>query len=302
MAKRKRKNRGGSNRPGAPGASYTMPPFLSFDPTISSDIRAEERGLEDLEFDLRRSGKRSKQDYRTARRNLRRDVRRERGDIGRNLARDLEDLGLRSSDAYRDYGRGVEDIGTRRSDLDTEFQRGQDDFAFQLEALGRRYNRLGHAQQQSINATGQSAGGATAAAAAKRAENEAFERRPIDTGRARLSEDYTRDTGLLERTGTRLGEDFASELERIGLAQGRTTEDAARNRTELNQDYRTDRGLMKRDFKRGRQDRRTDLRRGRREQAIGKVDKTQLAIWQARMNQPGTFTRLGRKTSRKGGK
>jgi hypothetical protein len=298
MAKKGKKDRG-NNRPGSPGASYQMPPFLSYDPTISAEQRAQERGLEDLEFDLKRGGKRAKKDYRTSRKDLKRDYGRGTEDISRNLYRDLEDLGLRRSDAGRDYGRGVEDIGTRRSDLDTDFSRGNEDFGFQLEALGRRYNRLGQAQQQNINATGQSAGGATAAAAAKRAENQAFERRPIDTGITRLGEDYTRDTGLLERTGTRLGEDFGSELERIGLSEGRATDDASRNQTYLNQDFRHDRGLMKRDYKWGRQDRKLEKQRGRREQAIGHQDLTQQAIWQARQMQPGTFSRLGNKTSRK---
>ena len=298
MAKNRKKNRQ-SRRPGQPGSSSQFPPYLSFDPAITAGDRAAERGLEDLEYDARRAGKRGRQDYRVASEDLERDYGRTTGDISRNFARDLENLGYRYSDAEQDYSRGVEDLGTRRTDLDTDLRRGNEDIGFQLESLGRRYNRQGIAQVQQANAAGVSAGGTNISASRKRADNQAFERRPIDQSATRMNEDYGRNVGLLEQTGTRLSQDYGTEVGRLNTSGGRTWEDALRNQGELDEDVVHDRGLLKRDFKRDNQDRRTEVGRGRREQAIGHQDNVQSAIWGARLQNPGAFSRTGRKTKRR---
>lgn len=228
---------------------FRLPPFLSYDPSIDAERRAQQRGLKDILKDTSR-----------AQRYAREDLTQKQADIGRSQARGLEDIG-------RTYSQGAEDISTRQA-------RGMEDFNTQLTNLIRGFQQKGQQQTQTANAAGVLDPSTQAASAARRAENLAVARQPIDTGIARLGEDtarsFSRLTGSTQLATSRLGED--------------TT-----------RDY----GLAKQDYQRTGLDLTTKLRRAKREQQIGNLDLIQQAIFNARQNKPGAFDQYG---NRKKGK
>jgi hypothetical protein len=286
-----------------PGLNTHRPPFLTYDPALEAERRASERGLQDLEKDTRIARLRARQDWRTDKSLIRRDRTRSLGDLQRDYGRgvlDTEvDYGRGVEDTERGYARGLEDIGFQRQDLNTDLQRGRQDFATQLQSLSRQYGNLGSSQRQAINASGVALGGAHAAAAKRRAANQAFDEQPIRTGQQRLEEDFATQLSRLGTTESRLGEERATSLGRLGtdrsLVLGRLGEDRSTTGRRLRQDFRTDLRLGRRDYRRTGRDLALELERARREQAIGDVDITHSQIFQAQQLNPGAFSKGGRR-------
>jgi hypothetical protein len=247
----------------AEGHTLYEPPFLSYDPAIAAERRAAERGLEDIEDDTERDSLRARQDYGQARRDIRLGGRRERRDIATKLRRGRQDL--------RFKGR----------ELQTKKQRGREDFGTQLNNLRRRFTLQGQEQGQAANAQGVLGGGTLAASAQRRGENFGIARQSLDTGLARMLQDAR-----------------VAETE-LGIAGRQLRQDTRRGRTEERQDRRRDQKLTRLEFRRGKHDRFTDLQRARREWVAADADLLSQMIWQARMNNPGAFTKAGRK---KGGR
>lgn len=216
---------------------YRTPPFLTFDPAIESERRAAQRGLRDTAQDVRRAARRSRRDIHTQLR-----------------------------DIHTEKKRGLQDIGFEKADVRLQRQRGRQDFNLQLDSLTRKYTQLGNTQLQAANAAGVLDSGTSAASAAARAQNFAFERTPIDIGRARLEEDTQ------------------TALERLGVQQHR-----------LVQDVRHDRRLTKREGRQTLQDLYSQLERAIREQRIGDVDLIKQEIFDARQRNPGQFSKMGRR-------
>ncbi len=201
-------------RPRAPEGftpfAVPKPPPGYYDPALDSQEGAANRGLLDLQQDA-----------------------------GTQDLRDTVDYGLGRDSIFRSQSRGLEDIGSRRQELDTSFSRGQQDLATgsergqqdyqrNIEALTRRYAQLGTSQRQQQSRAGVMRGGAMLQAAAKRTANEAIDRQPLDTSfqrfqadqaqaGQRLTEDHTFRGGLLDRAGTRLGEDTDLSLGDLAL-------------------------------------------------------------------------------------
>lgn len=178
----------------APFVAPSQPPAGLYDPSLDAEERAAERGYLDLQQDVEREQARRYSDFQTGLGNLERSF----GD---------ESAGLRQQIGYaeQDYGRAI-----------TELQ--------------REYQRLGGSQRQQQAAAGVR-GGAAAQAAAKRAENEAFDRAPLDTNiqRAktetwenalRLTRDYNLAKQNLGLEYQRGGEDFSTQLQRGGRELG----------------------------------------------------------------------------------
>jgi hypothetical protein len=232
------------NKPKQPkNQGFRAPPFLSYDPSIEAERRSQQRGLKDVLHDTSRARGYAKTDYAQ-----------KLGDINLAQSRGTEEIGQK-------FARGNEDITTRLT-------RGTEDFSNQLTGLIRDFQVKGSQQTQAANAAGVLDPSTQAASAARRAENLAIARKPIDTGQQRLNQ----DTSLAQ---TRLGQD-------VNLATGR-----------LGQDTTRETGLAGTDLNRAVTDLAIKKRRATREQKIGNVDLLQQEIFDARQRKPGAFTQQG---------
>lgn len=240
---------------------YNLPPLFSYDPAIFSELRALERGFKDARQDTKIARKQTKVDLRTQLRDLAVDLRRGRTDV------------------RRERNRGLRDVGFQRQDVKTSFGRGNQDLTSRLDDLVRGFAQQGVRQTETANAAGVYAEGGTAAAsAAARAENLAYARKPIDVERERLGEDLERDLG------------------RLGTAAGDIRQDSRTAGARLRQDVHHDEGLAERDAHRVNRQLRIDLQRKNREFHIGSLDLVQQAIFNARQNSPGSFSKYGNRS------
>ena len=252
--KQSSKKGGGKPVPGVPSA----PPFGSYDPAIDAERRAGRRGLGDIK----------------------QDIRLEQRWEGEDLETKLADLQLRQlreqQDAYGGLARYSGQAGLKQADLDLDAQRGREDFARQLDNLTRRFVQQGDQQRQVANAQGVFYGGTQAASAAKRAENFAVARQPIDVGRQRLEEDYQRSGADLYRRGHELYADTQTELGRLG------------------EDVEHDRALALQAQRRSQREAKIRKQRAIREQKFADVDLTSQAVYQAGQLNPGSFSSLAK--------
>lgn len=160
-----------------------VPPAGTYDPALDAQQAAAQRGLFDLGQDVETAGTRAQNDFGLA-----------QTEINRNRGWNLEDL-TRSRDRSL-------------TDLQTSAARGGQDYQRNIEMLTRRYGILDRNQLQQRNVAGVIRGGAALQAAAKRAENQALDRQPLDTS-------YQRFTADNAQSQARVGEDFASQSARV---------------------------------------------------------------------------------------
>lgn len=238
-----------------------LPPFLTFDPGISAKIRASERGLEDIETDVGAKRHFANRDLAEALRGIRTSTARSRGSLNRS------------------FTRGQRKLGEQETDVRQKATRANQDFDTQLADIGRRFAQLGQRQREAANAAGVIGGGTSAAAAAARAQNQRLAERPIHTARQRVEDD------------------LATALRRIGTAREDLGEDLSREIRQLHQDRDRERKLVRRQTGRARFSLKHELERARREKEFSAADLAQQAIYEARNNRPGAFTKRGRRKS-----
>lgn len=178
------------------GGSPKFPPFLTFDPSIAAESRAQGRGLKDII-----------------------------ADTGRARGYETEDRNIKAADLGTDYTRGLRDIGYRQQDILTRQSRGLENFDNQLTGLIRNFQVKGREQQQAQNAAGVLGGSAPAAAAARRREGFNIGRKPIDLGRQRLVEDSARDMSRLVASQGDLTADYQRGSSLSDIDFGRTMAD-----------------------------------------------------------------------------
>lgn len=255
-------NDGGTHAVGADGAQ--LPPFMSYDPAIDAEIRANQRGLQDIEEDYKRNRRINRQDFRQTRSDIRLSSNRGKQDIRRNAQR-----------ARVTYGQ-------KRADIRTASQRGAEDFGLKVGDLLRRYGIQSRVQSQTANARGVADRGTLAASAQARAEN------------------MGRDLGEVNLARARQQEDIATSLKRLRTDRRQTRADFGRARTRLKQDTRHDVKLTKRDYRRTQREAKINLIRARREELFSEQDLVNSAIYGARAAKPGVFSKKG--TRKKGGK
>lgn len=223
----------------------TSPPPGTYDPAIDAQVGQAGRGLGDLLSDYVR-------DY---------------GEPGTALGgRSGEDYGLGKANVQRGLDQGLEDItrmsGRSLADLLQARTRGGEDYAQNIAGLQRGFAQLGAAQGQTARAAGVQRGGALAQALAKRTENEAIARAPIDTGFARFNADS-------------------------GTAESRLSEDTIRSTSRLREGAATDFGALDRGLLRGTEDAATQLARARRENTQFGLDANAARFYQANIPLPG---------------
>lgn len=260
MATRAEKEAAARKNSGYNIGGFQMPPAFSYDPAILAELRALERGFKDTRQDHRIGMRQAKQDLRTQLRDIALDLKRGRRQI------------------RTEKRRALRDIGYQRQDVRTTARRGREDLTMQLDELVRQFGQLGSQQFEAATAAGVTGGGTMGASAAARQSNFSFARRPLDIQRQRISEDLERD------------------LERLRGVRGDVMQDSRRGLRDLRQDVRHDRRLARRDFRRFRRQSNIGLQRANREMQIGRLDLTQQAIFQARQNQPGAFSKYGRRS------
>jgi hypothetical protein len=275
--------------------TYDTPPMGSFDPGLLAEVRASQRGLEQLIEDSAQEAFRSRRDLRTEDRLQTRDLRRNLGDLRTDLRQNVRDT-------RTDRRRGLQDIRLRRGDERIDFtrrlgdlaiarQRGDQDYARVLTDMQRDY--AARAQDQAQRAARQGVLGDTgsmAASDAVRATNQAYEREAVDTERMRDLQDLARDEGMTRQ-------DFARTMQRLGLSEGRLRRDAGtalsryrneagRNRRRMRQDFRTTNMLDRREFRDEGMERHEQLSRARLEQLMFGQDATEQMYFQAHQTNP----------------
>jgi hypothetical protein len=238
---------------------------MSYDPAIDAQRRAAHRGLEDLEADTATKTHFAEKDLALALRGIRTDATRSRQDTNRG------------------FNRGIQRLGNEEEDTRTKAGRTQQDFTTQLADIGRRFAELGQRQSEGANAAGVNDAGTAAASAAARGRNQALAEAPIHVAQGRLQED------------------LMTTLDRIFEARGQLGEDRSRTLGRLNQDRDIQRREVRRETGRNLFGLEREEERGRREAAITDTDLLEQAIFQARANHPGAFSKTGQKTSGAGG-
>jgi len=242
--------------------SYTQPPALTFDPAIEAERRAAGRGLEDIEVDI------------GAKRHF----------AGRDLSQALRDIRTRTSrsrgDLLRSFARGERRIGQDESDLRLKGDRANQDFDTQIANIGRQFAQLGQRQRESSNAAGVLGGGTEAAAQVARSRNQGLAEAPINTAR------------------TRVGEDLATALRRLGTAGDELVGDRDRELAELHADRDRERLLSHREHGREMFGLDHELQRAIREKTFTDIDSVLQEIYQARANRPGAFSKTGKRANK----
>lgn len=240
-----------------PFAAPSRPPAGTYDPALDAQERAAQRGYQDLLADIERQRGYDYTDTYDPTIGSIAELTRGRDDSLLNLNRGLE-RGV--FDLTRSRDRGLQDIGTSRT-------RGEEDYGRSVEELQRNFRILGGQQTEAARAMGVQRGGALAQSARKRAENEAFERVPLDRGIARLRQDLTRDE-------TRLGEDFTTQ-------KGRIDQDYWTNILRLDRDYNVDVQRANTNYARGEEGRGVQQSRAGRELGEYRLDTNQQRFFQA---------------------
>lgn len=245
------------------GTTFSLPPFMSYDPSINAEIRANQRGIQDINQDFKTQRKIDRQDYRQTRK-----------DIQRTFKRGRQDLKFGAKQARRGFKESREDIRQTA-------QRGREDFRLQLADTFRKYGIQASNQAQSANQRGVGAGGTLAAGAAIREAN------------------LGRDVGKLELARQRQLEDIATALQRLGKDKREFRTEYGRSRGRLREDTARDTKLSKRDFRRTRRQSRRENNRANREAYFSQLDLTQQAIYNARQTNPGSFNKYGKRDKKK---
>lgn len=135
----------------------SLPPAGLYDPVIDANLGSAQRGYRYLTGD--QSGVQGLGSYDT-------------GDLDVAQRRSQEDIGV-----------GLEGLARTRS-------RGLDDNASQLAGLERSYGQMANRQTGAMRKMGLMDGGAMQEASTRRAANMAYDRKPIDTQRGRIMQDY----------------------------------------------------------------------------------------------------------------
>jgi hypothetical protein len=211
-------------------AKTLRPPAGTYDPGLDASQRAAGRGFNDLRQDLDRDGQRASTAYTLGTARLGEDEAFETGGLDIAQSRLGEDFGRASGRLTQDHG-----IATQ--------------------GLQRSFRQLGVNQAGAASAAGLG-GGAFAAAAKMRKENQGLEQSALDLSRDRGVEDLTtdRDRGLA---------DITRQRGRMATVFGRAREDAGT------------------DFQYGQDDRSTALARGGRENTFYGQDVADQRFFQA---------------------
>lgn len=268
-------------------ASSTLtPPAGYYDASIDAQVRAGNRGLADLLSQQSTAALRGANDYSTARGDVFRGRDEGLADLSRDYGRQGQQFDWQQQDLDRDFGRTNEQFGWQRQDLDTGYGRSmadsqlgegrmREDYGTALGDLTRNYQRLAGNQAQAFSQAGLGAGG-FGQAAAKRAENQAIDRRPLDTNfsrgladllqsRSRSTEDYGANSGRLSTQQGWARDDYGTNVGRLGTQRGWSDQDFATGRQRLwdsadraggqldlgwqrqNQDWQSEREVAKRE-------------------------------------------------------
>jgi hypothetical protein len=110
--------------------------------------------------------------------------------------------------------RALNDWTSAKQGLDQDLHRGRQDLDWQVKLLDRSYQQLARRQGEGARAAGVLSGGIALQAAAKRAENLAIDRAPIEVNRSRLKEDWGTATSQLKTDYDRGVEDRTTGLGR----------------------------------------------------------------------------------------
>lgn len=214
-------------------APYQPPiPAGYYDPSLDAQRDAASRGLLNTEQDTGLAGRRAQGDYEY-----------DTGQIYTGYGRGMEDLATTQD-------RGLGDIGTQRSYENVDYGRN-------VEMLTRQTAQLGRQQAEQSRKYGVTSGGIALLSANKRAENEALQRRDIDTS-------HERTIAGLDTAQTRLGQDIT------------------RGQTRLQEDRDSGLGRASTLYDRGVADRGTTLSRARSEDVFYGLDVDALKRYQAK--------------------
>lgn len=193
----------GAQVPFAPYQTPTPPPG-SYDPNLDAALGQSQRGFADLQQDVGTQRLRAASDYGIGvdQVNLQRGY--DQGDLDTSLARGNQDIGLQTS-------------------------RNTEDYSQQIATLQRAYTQLQGQQAEGDRHAGVTSAGIAMLQAAKRAQNQAIDRQPIDTDYSRAQSDLgTRQARMYEDASSQSGRiqtGANNQIAGLGLGYARTTSD-----------------------------------------------------------------------------
>lgn len=270
-AANRKKNGGGSTKlPNLP--SFNGPPPGSFDPGLEAQVRAAERGLIDLIEKTHLEGRRESKDTREARQLLERKVRQGQADIARSRSYAVQDAGNQRGQLQTSFARDLQDLATAK-------QRGQQDYEKTLTDMQHRYAQTAAEQSQAQVASGTDDTGTTAAGAAVRGANQAYDKSGVDTVHTRHEEDIA----LQEQ---RDRENFATQSGLIDQGLNRDLTGYGIQSYRLGKEQQSQRHKLALDIARAHIDRQTQLSHAKREYGIYASDVAQQAYYQAHQMNP----------------
>jgi hypothetical protein len=249
-------------------------PAGSYDVGLDAAVRGSNRGLADLITDAGRDQERA--DYQTQW---------GRDDITRQRDEGLGDLDTQNTRFTRDMGtnrqRGGEDYTKGKGRLSQDYQST-------IAGLLRNYDRLGQSQRQQAAGAGYSGqgGGAVAQAARKRAENQAWDRKPVDTNFQRGNEDMDTGWNRQQQDWNTAESDWGADY---GTQKKRITDGADRNLGQLAVTGSWDS-----------QDRQTGVTRGVRENREFGVDTQAAKVQQVQQTTPGWLDQWKKRNDKRG--
>jgi uncharacterized protein YerC len=262
-------------KPGIP----TSPPPGTYDPTISAQVRAGQRGVGDLAADNDLANQRADTTFTVGREQATTGYQGTLADLLAGEQRGKADLQTAASDNYADYTKGRSNL---LSDYGTSTGRENEDYATAGSNLARGYANLGRAQTGAAAAHGLVGSGvqtgALAAALQARTANQGRDQQGLDTTHTRTLADLLtgKDRGLdaLDTGESRFQRDNV-------LQSNRLSQDTATQTGRATYDYGQTIGGLARDLQYGTDDRSIALGRAQREQGFFGQDADAEKMYQA---------------------
>lgn len=195
-------------------SSPARPPAGTYDPALDAQLRAAQRGFQDLRLDTETANQRANTAYSGSLADINEADRQQSTDFQRDIW-----------NTDRSYSRGLADILKTRS-------RAREDYGTNIADMNRNYQRQANVQAEQATAAGQGGGGGGTLKAAMKArgENLAIDNDRIGTGYFRFQQDSAQDEA-------RNREDFALANQDINENQRRAGARFAKGRADAAQGY-----------------------------------------------------------------
>lgn len=278
LAQRSAANRkAAGQKTGGVRLGYTPPEFVgpppgTYDPGLEAQVRQAERGLLDLEEQLRLEGKRGRQDTGQAQNLLRRKITQGRADLARARGYSITDASQADAQLHTSFARDLQDLAQAK-------ERGEQDYQLALTAMQHKYATAAQRQGETSIQQGTNETGTTTASSAVRGANQAYDKQGLDLVHERSLQDLAMQEG-------RAREDFGTNEQQLQQGLDRELTGSRIQGQRLGQEGHTQFNALHLAALRAAQDRATKVSHGRREEGLYATDVTSQAYYQAHQQNP----------------